>query len=376
VKQDAPAFPEFRRASVADQAAAALRESILQGAWGDLLPCEHELSRRLSISRPTVRAALARLADEGIISICKGRRTRLCANRPDNLEGAPPTVCLVVPSPRESKAFSGHPVLMEMRAQFAVQGIGWEEIFDRILGGRHPENRLASIVQGRRRVCWVLIGASATVQRWFQKAGVPTLVLGSCHEGVALPSVDVDHYATGWHAAGCLAKNGHRRVAIALPHRLLPGELACMHGLTEYFRQQDKDVSVVQLAAGSSRAGFLASINRLLARDQAPTAFFCMHVGEALTVLIHLLRVGRRVPQDVSVMCRETRPSLDIGVPELTRYRSPVAKQSHDAVRLAQTLLAGHHVPTRPHLVMPAFVPGETLSRARADEPAALAVAS
>jgi DNA-binding LacI/PurR family transcriptional regulator len=253
---------------------------------------------------------------------------------------------------------------MEMRAQFAVQGIGWEEVFDRTLGGRHPENRLASIVHGRRRVCWVLLGASATIQRWFQQAKVPTLVLGSCHAGVELPSVDVNYFAIGWHAAGCLAKNGHRRVALVLPHRLLAGDLACVRGMTGYISQQDKEISVIEVTAGPSRVGFLASMNRLLARNQPPTAIFCIHVAEVLTVLIHLLRSGKRVPQDVSLMCRETRPSLDLGVPELTRYQSPVVKHAHHAVRMAQSMLAGHHVPVRPHLIMPAFVPGETLAHA------------
>lgn len=363
MKQNAAAFSEFRRASVADQAAAALRESIRQGAWGDLLPGEHELARRLSISRPTVRAALARLAEDGIIAIRKGCRTRLCSQRRKNLAEAPPTVCLVVPSPRETQAFSGHPVLLEMRAQFAVQGIGWEEVFDRTLGGRHPENRLASIVHGRRRVCWVLLGASATIQRWFQQAKVPTLVLGSCHAGVELPSVDVDYYAIGWHAAGCLVKNNHRHVALVLPHRLLAGDLACVQGLTEYIKQQDKEISVIEVTAGPSRVGFLASLNRLQSRGQSPTAIFCIHVAEVLTVLVHLLRSGKRVPRDVSLMCRETRPTIDLGVPELTRYRSPVTKQAHHAVRIVQGMLAGHHVPTKPHLIMPAFVPGETLAR-------------
>jgi DNA-binding LacI/PurR family transcriptional regulator len=371
LKQPAGAFSEFRRASVAVQAAAALRESIRQGAWGDLLPGEYELARRLCVSRPTIRAALARLADDGIITIRKGCRTRLCSTPRGNLAGAPPTVCLVVPSPRESQAFSGHPLLMEMRAEFAVQGIGWEEVFDRTLGGRHPENRLSSIVQGRHCVCWLLLGASATIQHWFQQAKVPTLVLGSCHAGVELPSVDVNYYAIGWHAAGFLTKNGHRRVALVLPHRLLAGDLACVHGLTEYIKQQDKEISVIEVTAGPSRVGFLASLNRLLLRAQPPTAIFCIHVAEVLTVLIHLLRSGKRVPGDVSLLCRETRPTIDLGVPELTRYRSPTAKQAHHAVRIAQSMLAGHHVPTKPHLIMPAFVPGETLARVGGLEPAA-----
>jgi DNA-binding transcriptional ArsR family regulator len=370
VKSSAGNFSEFRRASVADQAAAALRESIRQGAWGELLPGEHELARRLSISRPTVRAALARLADDGVIAIRKGCRTRLCSGRKKNLSGAPPTVCLVVPSSRDSHGYSGHPVLMEMRAQFAVQGIGWEEVFDRTLGGRHPEARLAGIVNGRHHVCWVLLGASATIQRWFQQARVPTLVLGSCHEGVELPSVDVNYYAIGWHAAGCLAKNNHRRVVIVLPHRPLAGDLACLHGVTEYIKLRDKEISVVEVAAGPSRAGLVASLDRLLGKAPPPTAILCLHVAQVLIVLVHLLRSGRRVPQDVSLLCRETQTSLDLGLPEITRYRSPALKQAHHAVRVAQSMLAGHHVTTVPNLIMPAFVPGETLARADADVPA------
>lgn len=363
MKSSPNAVAEFRRASVAEQAAAALRDSIRQGAWSDLLPGEHELARRLSISRPTVRAALAQLAEAGLVRIQKGRRTRLCEPRRKGAGEAPPTVCLIVPSPRESMNVNGHPLLMEMRAQFAVQGIGWEEVFDRTLAGREPEHRLASIVRGRRHVCWLLIGASAAIQRWFQTARVPTLVLGSCHAGVELPSVDVNYYAIGWHAAGCLSRHGHRSVALVLPHRLLAGDMECVRGLTEYGRRLGKEISPVELSAVPSRAAFFAALDRLLARPQAPTAIFCIHVPEVLAVLMHVLRSGRRVPRDLSLMCRETRPSVDQGLPEITRYRSPVLKQARQAVRMAQSMLAGHHVPTKPHRIMPAFVPGETLAR-------------
>ena len=368
MKQSPSAFSEFRRASVADQAAAALRESIRQGAWGELLPGEHELARRLSISRPTVRAALARLAEDGIIIIKKGCRTRVRTSRRKEPTSAPPTVCVVAPFSRESFGFSGHPVLLEMRARFAVQGIGWEEVFDRTLGGRHPEARLAAIVNGRRHVCWLLLGASATIQRWFVQARVPTLILGSCHAGVALPSVDVNYYAIGWHAAGCLAKNGHRRVAIVLPQRPLAGDLACVRGLTEYIHQRDTQISAVEISAGSSRAGLLATLDRVLRSSSPATAVFCIHVEHVLMVLVHLLKTGRRVPQDVSLLCRETRVAVDLGLPEITRYRSPATKQARLAVRIAQSMLSGHQPSLTPSLIMPAFVPGETLASASASE--------
>ena len=372
MKPNASALSEFHRASVSDQAADALRESILQGAWGELLPGEHELARRLSVSRPTVRAALARLAEDGFITIKKGCRTRLRPTRRKTVFSAPPTVCLVVPSSRESLGFSGHPVLMEMRARFAEQGVGWEEIFDRTLGGRHPESRLASMVSGRRHVCWLLLGASATIQRWFAEAGVPTLVLGSCHAGVELPSVDVNYYAIGWHAAGCLAKHGHRRVALVLPQQPLAGDLACLRGVSEYIHRREKQISVVEISAGPSRAGLLAALDHVLRSSNAATAIFCIHVEHLLMVLVHLLRSGRKVPSEVSVICRETSTSVDLGLPEITRYRSPAAKQARLAVRIAQSMLSGHQITKTPNLILPAFVPGETLARAMTVAPRVL----
>jgi DNA-binding transcriptional ArsR family regulator len=365
VKTNPSALSEFHRASISDQAASALRESILQGAWGELLPGEHELARRLGVSRPTVRAALARLAEDGLITIKKGCRTRLKPTKRKNVFSAPPTVCLVVPSSRENLGFSGHPVLMEMRARFAEQGVGWEEIFDRTLGGRHPESRLASMVSGRKHVCWLLLGASATIQKWFAEAKVPTLVLGSCHAGVELPSVDVNYYAIGWHAAGCLAKHGHRRVALVLPQQPLAGDLACLRGLSEYIHRREKQISVVEVAAGPSRAGLLASLDHVLRSANPATAIFCIHIDHLLMVLVHLLRTGRRVPNEVSIICRETSTSVDLGLPEITRYRSPAAKQARLAVRIAQSMLSGHQVTTEPNLILPAFVAGETLAQSR-----------
>ncbi len=357
-------FAEFRRTSLADQAAAALRESISHGGWGKFLPGEHELARRLSMSRPTVRAALAQLADDGIIKIKKGCRTQLVTTRHKVRTATPPTVCLIVPSPRESQFFNSHPLLMEMKAQFAVQGIGWEEIFDRRLSRRNPESRLTDIVRGRRHVCWLLISTSATIQRWFQQAQVPTLILGSCHEGIALPSIDVDYHAIGWHAAGSLAQCGHRQVALVIPQRPLAGDLACMHGISEYIQKRKKDITLVEITSGLNREAFLKNIDRLLKSSLPPTAIFCIHVSDALKILIYLLRLGIKVPQNISLLCRDTRPAIDLAIPELTRYRSPVLKQAHHAVRLAQSMLGGHQVPTRPRLIMPAFIPGETLTTA------------
>lgn len=55
--------------SLADQLARKLRRDIFDGVWraGQRLPSERELSRRLGVSRETVRLALHRLESEGLI---------------------------------------------------------------------------------------------------------------------------------------------------------------------------------------------------------------------------------------------------------------------------------------------------------------------
>jgi DNA-binding GntR family transcriptional regulator len=66
-----PYGPETLR----DQVAALIREQISRGelAPRDWLPSETDLSQAYDVSRDTVRAALALLRDEGLITSRKGR---------------------------------------------------------------------------------------------------------------------------------------------------------------------------------------------------------------------------------------------------------------------------------------------------------------
>jgi DNA-binding LacI/PurR family transcriptional regulator len=78
-------------------------------------------------------------------------------------------------------------------------------------------------------------------------------------------------------------------------------------------------------------------------------------------VYIHLIELGLRIPDDVSLVSRDTHAVLELGIPELARYRSPTLKLAAHTVRLTQALLAGQVVSYKPHLIIPTFVPGSTL---------------
>lgn len=350
----------FTRNTVADQAAAALREALRSGALADPLPGEHQLARALGISRPSVRAALAQLAGEGLVVVRQGRRSRIGGARPARAGMGLPRVCVVSPFGRK-QMLAEHPVLLDMHAQLAARGISWEEMFDAKLAGPRPEARLQTLVAGREHACWILFATPEPIQRWFTQSRVAAVVVGSAAPGLRLPSVDLDHAAVGRHAAGAILREGHTRIAVVAPANALPGDLACRDGFLAATRVHLPRVTVHELGAPDLPARFRAKLDPLLHRPDRPTAIFSMRPTHTLTLLTHVLASGLRIPSDVSVVSRDTHQLIEAALPELTRYSSPPAVLATRAVRLALKLLAGRVVPPEPSLVMPTFVRGATL---------------
>src|SRR5580700_3894046 len=73
-------FPQ--RIALADQTAAAIQRAIDQGAWTDFLPSERRLCEMCRVSRPTIRAALHALANDGLIEIQQRQRNRIIRRQP------------------------------------------------------------------------------------------------------------------------------------------------------------------------------------------------------------------------------------------------------------------------------------------------------
>lgn len=353
----------FRRASLVEQTTQALRAALRSGALADPLPGEHALSARLGVSRPTLRAALAVLAREGILALAQGRRAQLTQRpaRPAD-PGGPPMICVLSPLSRALIVPEQHPILLQLHARFADKGITWQEIFDQRLTAADPGTRLHQLVKQYPAACWIMLGATAAMQRWFARADLPCLVLGSCHEGVALPSVDINYRALGWHVAGVLLKHGHRQLALSLPLQPLAGDLACKAGLMDYLAQSATPATLVELHAREEPRELRLKLDRLLAQKPRPTALFCLRQTHALGSLLHFLETGRRIPQDISLIARDMHPLLEASMPDLAHYSRPTEQLVNRAVRLTQTLLSGRDVPAKPSLVTPVFMAGRTLS--------------
>jgi len=356
----------FRRHSLVEQAAQALRAAMGNGTLTDPLPGEHTLAEQLGISRPTLRAALTLLAGEGLLTLARGRRTRVNPGRVPHAGAARPAhVCIVCPQSRHQMQPGEHPILQQLHARFAANGIAWEEHFDRRLATARPEARLRELARRHPRACWLLLASTAAMQRWFAAAGLPCLVLGSCHADVRLPSLDLDYRAIGWHAGGALLAHGHRRLAIVLPDPPLAGDLACLSGLRAALAPAAPTASLLTVTSGPDPRTLRTRLDRLLAQPTRPTALFCLLPVQSLAVLLHLRERGHRIPGEISLLARDIPTVLAAVMPEFAHYSRPVDRLAGRALRLIQDLLAGRVVAPAPCLLTPEFRPGKTLGTPR-----------
>ena len=356
----------FNRSSVVEQASMALREAIRKGELRDPLPGGHQLSQRLGISRPSVQAALRRLAAEGIVIIRKGHRCRLARKFAARTSASHPGVCVLCPVSAESMFYGEHPLLLEMHAEFASRGIGWEVLFDPKLGGKQPEKRLSRVIAARPNVTWILFATPPPIQEWFLKARVPTLVLGSRVPDLGLPSADLNYEAVGWHAAGTVVRHGHNSIALVLPPVPLPGDYASRKGFLHYAERQAPNLQVVDWKIPDDPAQRRMTLKRLLSAPTRPTVLISVRPALTIAVVAEVLAHGLRIPEDISIVSRDTHPLLDSAFPYLTRYRSTFKQLAMRMVRIAMGQLSGRPVSARPSLVMPTFFPGATLGRINA----------
>lgn len=350
------------RSSVIEQATAALRSAIDRGELGNPLPGGYQLAQLLGVSRPSVRAALRRLAVEGVVAVQKGRRSRLVRRPKAQRCVAPTGICVAGAASWGGRSVHVHPMLLELHSQFASRGIRWEGMLDARLGERHPGARLKQLVAARPHVAWILFTAPPPIQRWFAAAGVPALVLGSCAEGVALPSIDYDYAAMGWHSAGAMVRHGHVHLGLVLPAKILPGDAACREGVLRFIKQHGGSLRLTEVAEPEDPAQLRARLKRALCGPNRPTAVLNMRPNIGLVLITEILAAGLRIPADISVILRDTHPLIETSLPEYTRYLTTASKLATRAVRLANSLLLGRKISATPSLITPEFIPGSTLA--------------
>jgi DNA-binding LacI/PurR family transcriptional regulator len=348
--------------SISAQVAQALRTEIENQAWDQALPGERSLAERFQVSRKTIRKALAELRADGVLMTQRNRGTRIQKSRgPRRAETH--RVALLLPQPLEGSR--PYTALWVNRLMGLLQEAGYPlQIFHGAkYFGRNATRSLQRLTADHAARCWIVGGSNRPLQEWFAASGVPTIIAGSTHPGIALPSVDIDHRALCRHTASLLLRHGHRRLALFLEHGGHAGDAESEQGFREGVAAANDAPEPLVCSPERAASSIIRETKRLLARKEPPTGWLVSNSYAYLTVLSYLASVGLRVPRDISVISRDEETFLRFMHPLPAYYSTKPAKFAQALNQALKRILGGDTSPFAIR-IMPDFVRGDSVGAA------------
>jgi DNA-binding LacI/PurR family transcriptional regulator len=353
-----------KRHSLSSQTADILREGILMGTWRGRLPGERALCSHYQISRNTLRTALGQLQREKLIRAEHGSgnlimaTTKKAAARLKSYD-----VGLLSPEPLERLRPTQTLWIDELRALLSERDCRLHVFHGRQYFRANPGPALQRLMAENPHGCWILTLSNAAIQRWFAQNEVSCVIAGSVHAGLDLPFRDLDHRAMCRHAAGILLGQGHRKLALIIGRSHLAGDLESEAGFVEGVQKsQHVGAEVIVGRHDGTVAGIGYVLRRLVELDTPVTAMLVANAYHYLTVVSRLAQIGRRVPEDVSVVSRDDDLFLSYVTPAPTRYTTSAHVLAKSLLRPVLELLENGTPARRDQLLMPDFMKGESTS--------------
>jgi LacI family transcriptional regulator len=167
-----------------------------------------------------------------------------------------------------------------------------------------------------------------------KRLGVPLVLVVRSVDDADVDIVEIDNIRAGADAANHLYALGHRRFGLVMgPSNTSTSRDRCK-GAMDYLVGVGIDASDVRQMWGaySTENGYSCAI-QLLSEPNAPTAIIGGNDTIALGVLEGCNRIGKRVPDDVSVIGFDDIPLAGSPLIGLTTIRQPVQEMARAAAR-------------------------------------------
>ncbi len=293
---------------------------------GDALPGEVELSKRLDVSRNTIRHALDLLSERYRIERTRGRGTIFHGER----EETPGTKAIGFIN--SSLIYTIYPEMIHGLEEGLFHG-GYSMILAN--GNYDPEKERESarrmLAQGVAGIITEpMISSRLTEESEFvqllNRSGVPVLTTNCVVSGLRGSYITVDDYWIGRETGRHLLEFGHRRIACVYKTDPKAGHLR-MQGLRdeleaqgvapreELFRPYNQDDEALIPGAWFTR--------ELLELPDPPTAIFYFNDQIALQAYDFFREEGIRVPEELSVLAVDNIPEAERSYPGLTTFNHP-----------------------------------------------------
>ena len=299
--RDRPKYERLRQLFIDDILAGRLKP-------GDMLPTEQQLAASNAIARSTVRQALAELERDGLIQRIQGKGTFIHDEARVQLRQGLDVFALVLPEtqagfyPSLQRSFDeaagrvhNQILVCQSNNKLERQGDAILQLIDKDVAG-------VAIVP-------VTTPPTPIYQiRQIQKAGIPVVFCHRRVDNLRAPLLAIPFREVGRLAGRALAEREHRRVAFFTTHRS-ESSLAYLSGLRDHLPPGDhaaeRDVFFGPENPPDPEVHepeLLAALTAVVNHRERPTAIFASFDSAAEMIYLLLLRLGLRVPEDISLI--------------------------------------------------------------------------
>ena len=334
-------FDKSSQASLIDSVRSQIRVRIEKGELqvGDQLPSLRQLEKQTGASLGIIRQGLMALANEGLLSIEHGRGIFVS----DPL-ASKKSIALVVPSVNlENVGRLMHGIKEGLRnrsADLVLQSADLDFEAEAEFIQRLSRSTIAGAL-----VYPPLLSNYAGVLQQVHDNGIPLVLIDTVPQGAeGISSVTTDEKMTGYLAFSLLLKHGHRNIGVVDTW----GDAATIIGIRAGARMACAEYGVDFDALPKTRSEFLADESRdtpwlagerqtagLLAMAPDITGIVAMDENLAAGALRGLQRLGRRIPEDVSLVSLGDLAAFRLSTPNVTAVDRP-----HERIgRMAATRL-------------------------------------
>ena len=158
---------------------------------------------------------------------------------------------------------------------------------------------------------------------------------------LGVPSAHVDNEAAAYEAMSHLYGLGHRHIGVLTGPLASPLSRDRLRGAQACAKENGASKQVMVVNGDFSIESGIAGAARLFAQQTPPTAVFCFNDEMAIGVLDYANRVGRSVPESLSVIGFDDIRFSRYMRPALTTISQPMLDIGRETVRLLLGVLQG-----------------------------------
>lgn len=307
----------IRVLSASEQVAASLREEVLRGSFGELMPGAGRLTAELGVGRDTVEAALRELEVEGLL-INRGKRRRRGVAVPKNITPTALRVGILDYEPRDQS--EGY--MSELYHLLSETGHAPFFTSKCLTDLRMDVKRIARMVEHTAADAWVVGAGPREVLAWFAAQETPTFALFGRHHRFPIAAVGPDKALASATAVRRLIELGHRRIS-HLCHRQhrLPQPGRAGQAFLDELEAAGIETGPFNLPDWEpTREGFAAQLDAMF--HLTPPTALILDESHLYSAALHFLAErGLRVPHDLSLICTDADPSFAWCQPTVAHIR-------------------------------------------------------